>query len=103
MWKYEQLDTREDVITAMPDNWTVRVYKVTSGDSGKKYHVQIVEEIRAVKLLPGAPGSDRKERIYLCNCPEGTFKAPLSIVGALPYGPCKHAQNLAMFLAEKKR
>lgn len=99
MWKYEKLDTRDDVKTAMPDNWTVHVYKVTSGDSGKKYHVQVIED--GLRFSSAAIKGTR-HRIYLCECPEGTFKAPLSIVGALPYGPCKHAQNLAMFLSEKK-
>lgn len=90
MWRYQKCDTRDDVKTGMPDGWKVDVYKVTSGDSGKQYYVQCISSLTM-------------DDIYLCNCPEGTFRAPLGIVGAsAPSKICKHAENLAAFLKEKK-
>lgn len=88
MWTYELVDTREDVRLGMPAGSKVEVYKVTSGDSGKKYYVQ------RVRIESG--------EFYLCQCPEGTFRAPLGILRVVK-DVCKHAGNLAQFLKEKKR
>ena len=87
IWKYDQVEVREDVKAQLPDGCQLDVYKVLSGDSGKTYYIQIQS------MKPAVP-------IYLCNCPEGTFLAPLSIVGLGPQ--CKHAENLAAFLKEKE-
>lgn len=93
-WKYEQTVTREDVLTALPDHCTVTVYKVTSGDTGKIYYVQVL------KIRWDFPNKQNaSQTVYLCNCPEGTFRAPLEVVGA--GRGCKHAENLAVFLKER--
>lgn len=82
-WKYERKDVREDVETQMPDNWKLEVWLVTSGDSGDQYWIQVLTESLTGKTTP----------LYLCDCPQGKFKAPLSVVGLGPQ--CKHAINLA--------
>lgn len=86
-WKYDKVDVRDDIADVLKGtSWTLNVYKTVSGDSGKIYYVQI---------LTAKYGS-----IYICNCPEGIFKAPLSILGLGM--PCKHAEHLAEFLKERK-
>lgn len=87
LWKYDLLETREDVLREMPDGWRVEVYKVTSGDSGKEYFVQKVAR-------PGVP----RMYFYLCNCREGLFRIPVAITGGRC---CKHTENLIEFLKGK--
>ncbi len=93
VWKYDETYVRDDVKTNLPDSWKVRVFKVLSGDSGNKYYVQVMQGPR--NSSPFIP-------IALCNCNEGTFLAPLAILG-LPTGLCKHAKNLLAFLKEVGR
>jgi len=87
LWKYEELDLRDDVKLALPENWRLSVYKVTSGDSGKIYHVQQMF-------------SSKGQVISLCNCSQGYFQLPLAVLGLK--SPCKHADNLNEFLDEKR-
>jgi len=94
VWRYQEVDVRDDVKWKLPDHSSLQVYKVLSGDSGKTYYVQVL----VVKSELSRPQS---KPIYLCGCPEGTFLAPLSIVGLGPQ--CKHAKNLAAFLEEKRK
>ena len=94
MWRYELVDTRDDVSLALKSTtMSTEVYKVTSGDSGKKYYVQVLSIEQEMGRVPST-------KVYLCNCPEGTFRAPLSVIGLGPV--CKHAKNLAVFLKERK-
>lgn len=88
LWKYDLVDTRDDVKTEMPDGWKVEVYKVTSGDSGKTYYVQHVH------------WGDSKGSYFFCSCPEGIFRAPIAMTGGKC---CKHAENLKQFLEERKK
>ena len=92
-WKYDEVEPRDDVKTNLPDDWRLRVYKIVSGDTGKTYYVQVL-------IGKNARTHTEVQTIYICNCPEGIFKAPLSILG-LGY-PCKHAEHLAEFLKERK-
>jgi len=94
-WQFEKVDTREDVATKMPDTFKVEVYKIKSGDSGKTYYVQYISQ----------HGKGRNEKdvvgFYLCNCPEGTFRAPLGIVSAVQCA-CKHSEYLHHALTKGK-
>lgn len=96
-WKYDKVDVRDDVKIQLPDNWKLEVYKIVSGDTGKTYYVQVLKEV-----WEKSSGNDSGScPIYLCNCPEGTFRASLSVVGLGP--ACKHAEHLAEFLKERKQ
>lgn len=88
LWSYEELDLRDDVKLALPKGWTVRLFRVTSGDTGKKYHVYRIIGNNGVK-------------ISTCDCPEGYFRLPISILGLGDC--CKHFTNLEVFLKERKR
>jgi hypothetical protein len=86
--KYEEKDLREDVEVNLPDDWKLRVFTVTSPDSGNEYFVQILERIGF-----GKP-------IVLCDCPQGKFHAPLIIVGLSSF-QCKHGTSLLELLERK--
>jgi hypothetical protein len=83
-WKYEECDVRDDVKLALPEGWSLRVFRVQSGDSGEKYYVQIMQTRHS------------PQPICLCDCMQGKFLAPLSILGLGE--PCKHGSNLLAFL-----
>jgi len=86
LWKYEEKDVRDDVKLKLPEEWWLRVFLVTSGDTGKQYLVQIM-------------GTEKTKTICMCNCNYGLCQIPLSVVGLGPC--CKHAENLLLFLREK--
>ena len=100
-WKYDKVDTRDDVTVKLPDNAKLEVYKTVSGDSGKIYYIQVLTLRSAPHYESGIVLRLKPQIIYLCNCPEGTFRAPLSILGL--ECPCKHAEHLAEYLKEMKR
>lgn len=75
-WKVDEREVRNDVKDNLPKDREVRVFKVTSGDTGKTYWVQVM---LCTKAVP----------IYLCDCPEGKFKIPLLILGLREF-TCKH-------------
>ena len=90
-WVLDECNVREDVANALPDGWKLRVFKVTSPDSGNVYWVQAINE-------PDAPvGSDS----MFCNCPHGLFLSPLQTV-IRPSNNldliCKHANVVMDFL-----
>jgi hypothetical protein len=87
LWKYEEVDVRDDVKTALPDGVKLRIFKVTSGDSGKTWYTQILKW--------------QGTEYYFCNCPEGWVRAPLEVLKAGEL--CKHPTNLVAFLKEKKQ
>ena len=91
-WKYERADVRDDVKTSLPNHYSLDIYKIRSGDSGKTYYTQILRQ--------NDRGFSQMKPVYLCDCPEGIFKAPLSVLGLGPQ--CKHAVNLVQFLKERK-
>jgi len=90
MWKYEEKELREDVRLNLPNHWKCQVFKVTSGDTGKEYWVQII-----------GSGGHHLNQIVLCDCPEGKFHQPLTVLGLKDF-ICKHGQNLLAFLKDKK-
>jgi hypothetical protein len=91
LWKYEIKELREDVEVNLPDNWTCIVAKVTSGDSGKPYWVQVMSDKKAPTQV-----------LAVCQCPEGYFKAPLTMIGLRVFF-CKHVVNLLAFLKEREK
>jgi len=93
VWRYEPAEIREDVEGQLPDNVKLHVYKVTSGDSGKKYYVQ--------RLEIWTRNHDEPQVIYLCNCENALGALPLAILGVRD--PCKHAENLKAYLQERKK
>lgn len=76
-WKVDEKEVRADVKDNLPNDWDLKVFLVTSGDTGKKYWVQVMTERNT------AP-------VFLCDCPEGKFKAPLTILGLRDF-MCKHS------------
>lgn len=89
-WIFDEKDVRPDVQLYLPDDWKLRVFHVTSGDSGKKYWVQILHN----------EGSDHFRDITLCDCSEGKFQQPLSVLGLKVC--CKHAGETLDFIKNKK-
>jgi hypothetical protein len=88
LWKYDEKELRDDVKLNLPEGWKLRVFHVTSGDSGKKYWVQILRS------------SERSDFVIsLCNCDQGYFQLPLSVLGLKIC--CKHAENVLAFLKER--
>jgi hypothetical protein len=85
-WEYDEKPIREDVKLNLPDGWKLRVFQVTSGDSGKKYWVQLMDSAQS--------------QMTFCNCAEGYFQLPLAVLGLKAC--CKHAGNLLKFLEEKE-
>lgn len=73
----------------LPKPYTARVFEVISGDSGKKYWVQLIHRQHV------------KARITLCNCRSGYFKAPLTLSG-LKKHYCKHIQFVRQWLKDRK-
>lgn len=73
---------------------TLEVYKVTSGDSGKKYYVQVLSIEREMGRVPNTT-------ILVCNCNEGYFRIVLAILGI--EDPCKHTIHLKEYLEERKK
>lgn len=88
-WAYEEVEVREDVKTNLPDDWKLRVFKVRSGDSGETYFVQV---------LDGNSNRYSTSQIVLCDCMQGKFLAPLSVLGTGEDFNCKHASQLLDFL-----
>lgn len=73
----------------LPKLYTARVFEVISGDSGKKYWVQLIHRQHV------------KARIALCDCKQGYFRAPLTLSG-LKKHYCKHVQYVRQWLKERK-
>lgn len=92
-WQYDERDIRPDVELNLPPDWKLQVFKVTSGDSGKHYWIQVLRQ-KDWK-------ASRRQTITLCNCPEGQFLAPLVVVG-LGEHRCKHATALLAYLEDKE-
>jgi hypothetical protein len=85
-WQYRIADLRDDVKDRLVQQDRLFVAEVTSGDSGKKYWVQI----NFPKI--GPPQS-------ICQCQQGFFQWYPGMYGMGPC--CKHAENLIFFLKEK--
>jgi len=106
-WVFEECEPREDVRLALPDGWRLRVFRVTSGDSGDKYWVQILREQDredSTTRLQGRRLSDDTGKlmtVVLCDCMQGKFLAPLSILGLGSGELCKHSKQLLAFLKSK--
>jgi hypothetical protein len=100
-WTYDEKELREDVRLNLPADWACRVFKVTSGDSGKSYWVQVMWN-HAGPLEPGTLLRLQRAQkvIILCDCPEGEFHQPLTVLGFQDF-VCKHGKNLLQFLEEK--
>ena len=99
LWTYEEVDVRDDVkldLTGL--QWKLRIFKVIAGEeegkkySGKPWYVQV--------LSPTDLNKASDLDIFLCDCPEGKFRGPLSVIG-YDQTPCKHSENLLAFLKEK--
>jgi hypothetical protein len=90
-WTYEPADLRDDVELIIHDskNYKIEVWKVTSGDSGEKYYVQILKQIAPPHLY------------YFCHCPNGFPMIPLEVLQLGKH--CKHIEHLKQFLKERKK
>jgi hypothetical protein len=95
-WIFEEKDVRDDVKLNFPDEWKLRVIHVTSGDSGKKYWVQILHK----KLAFENEIPKHKLPITMCDCNEGKFQQPLSVLGLKIC--CKHAEYALAYIRERK-
>jgi hypothetical protein len=96
VWKYEQADVRDDVRTGLPHGWHLFIYKITAGEeegvkySGKPWYTSLLIN------------HETKQQIEFCTCPEGTFRSPLAVLGAVK-DLCKHTENLKAFLLQKEK
>lgn len=96
VWKYEQVNLRDDVKLGLPEDWAAFIYKVTAGEEeGKRYSGQAY-----YCTLLNNPKTH--QTIEFCNCPEGQFRAPLAVLNAVPH-LCKHTENLVEFLKQEWR
>jgi hypothetical protein len=89
LWKYDQVQLRDDVKLGLPEDWAAFIYKITSGDSGKTYYCTLLVNAKT------------RQQIEFCTCPEGQFRAPLAVLNAVPH-VCKHTENLVEFLRQKE-
>lgn len=90
-WQYEKC---APLNVALPDGWKVEVWRVTSGDTGKAYYVQV---------LTGAHGTTPVESTYICNCKDAMIHGQnLVAIARESYG-CKHSENLHKYLEERKK
>jgi hypothetical protein len=85
-WQYRLADLREDIRNLLRPGDRLFAAEVTSGDSGKRYWVQL--------CFP----KDGKV-MSVCQCSAGFFQWYPGVHGMKPC--CKHAENLILFLKEK--
>jgi hypothetical protein len=96
---FDERELKDITKLKLPENYRLRVFLCTSGDSNKEYWVQLL-------MLRSDIQAGRWEKaIVLCDCPVGKFQgAPLTIVNAGE--PCKHGEALIQTLrsrASKKK
>jgi hypothetical protein len=93
-WTYEEKSPRDDLKLQLAGDWQVKVFKVTSGDSGKEYYVHLLYQL--------SYSPKNKTPIALCTCPQGEYlHTPLVATGQ--YGSmCKHSIMLVEFLASQE-
>lgn len=87
--EFDEANVREDVVLLLPSNFTVRIFHITGSKSGKEYWIQVMFDSTRRNSLSHA--------ICLCDCPQGKFLAPLSIVDVQDKR-CKHALALVDYL-----
>lgn len=89
---FDEADRLSDKVrVGLPSGYTCRVFRSTSGDSGKDYWINLV----------WGPGQELTRPFAVCQCHDGFFKAPLSML-AIPDGYCKHVQDLLALLPMRK-
>lgn len=88
-WEISERAILRIVRKKLPRMYTARVFKITSGDSGKIYYVQLIHRHHV------------KARIALCNCKYGYFRAPLTL-GGYKKEHCKHIRFVRKWLRERK-
>jgi hypothetical protein len=88
-WKLVEKALPKQVKKGLPNTYGARIFEVTSGDSGKVYWVWLIHR----KHQPA--------RITLCDCRDGYFKAPLSLLGQKEFF-CKHIQKVRHFLKKMR-
>lgn len=93
-WSYSQKDLLDEVKENLPEDYSLLVYKVTSGDTGKEYWVQLMYHA-------SKPGGFHNQIFAMCNCNQGTFRLPLTVLGMKDFF-CKHVTNLLEFIEEQK-
>ena len=99
-WSYRKAEVRPEIEAGLPEGWKLKVYHVTSGDSGKKYWVQILTHTYTKTKIGSddAPVGTKtySYKLYLCDCNEGRFHAPEWIAnfvtGTSQGEPCKHGK-----------
>jgi hypothetical protein len=90
-WKYEKCPPLH--VKGLDERWSVEVWKVTSGDTGIQYYVQI---------LTGAHGTTPVHSTYICNCKDAMIHGQ-NLVAIVKEGTgCKHTQKLAEYFDERR-
>jgi hypothetical protein len=79
---FDEANVYDHVKMHLPKQYKLRVYKVTSNDSGKEYWIQF--------LSSNVDGT----RIILCDCPVGKFVQPLEVLALAGDLRCKHVKDL---------
>jgi hypothetical protein len=98
VWTFDEREVKDSVFQAIPENMSLRYFKVTSGDSGEEYETHL--------LYRGKGSIPPKLTIAWCKCQNGWYdRLPLLIVDLFRNTPilasdqlCKHAVRLIEFL-----
>ena len=101
----EEKSLNKNVELNLPKDWHLRVFKVVSYASGETYWVQWMRRQPLTNFRAGvtwgAPIDGiplNYHHVVLCDCPNGKFRAPLSICAPnpkeqrVPESECKHIE-----------
>lgn len=91
---FDERELNDTTKSKLPEQYRLRVFFCTSGDSQKEYWVQVL------MLRADIQAGRWDDAVVLCDCPVGKFQgAPLTI--SKGGGPCKHGEALIQWLRSK--
>ena len=95
-WVYDERDLSDRLKIQLSGHMVVRLFYVTSGDSGEKYDTYLAYvKMRSGKIPPVVEGA--------CSCPDGKYyRLPIARWGGRPQEVCKHVTQLAEFLRKSE-
>jgi hypothetical protein len=87
----------------LPEWFHVDVYRVTSGDTGRSYYVQILTETRVISVTSSASSQNfsTTKSTYICNCQDAMIHGLNLVAIARESVGCKHGEKLREYLEEK--
>lgn len=78
---FDRCNVKDEVKLLLPEGYEVKVFKATSGDTGKEYFIQVLS-------------CEHGPTILLCDCYAGKFVQPAEILGLGKDLRCKHVRDL---------